>query len=302
MAETDKDVSPETVQALSPTHMQIPAAIAAAIVKVQLEVKAMGKTAKNGHFNNTYAPLDEVMDTALPLLAKNKLGLMQWPITFNGKHYLHTVLVHETGVSMQSDIELLLVKQDPQGLGSSLTYTKRQTVMAILGLSAKDEDDDGNKASNHLPAPTQEQIDQIVALCRDLKYPEEEVTKRLMSIRTADHATVAINKLNMVISARAKEVIATQRAIAVSEAPDTPEDIPVDSTEQVQQRLLAMGFKDNATIKAFIRTVTKKPLLGNCKAPELKLLNEAMDRFERGEEKLPEDWFTKEVSDTSENN
>jgi hypothetical protein len=43
-------------------------------------------------------------------------------------------------------MQLHLVKQDAQSHGSALTYAKRYSYMAALGLVA-DEDDDGNKAS-----------------------------------------------------------------------------------------------------------------------------------------------------------
>ncbi|WP_437770650.1 ERF family protein [Arthrobacter sp. KNU40] len=268
----------------------IPASIAKAIIAIQAKVQALEKTAKNDHFKNAYAPLEEVMEAALPLITKHKLGLMQWPVTKDGKHYLHTVLLHETGANLQADIELLLVKQDPQGLGSAITYTRRQTVMAILGLSAKGEDDDGNKASNHLPQPTSEQITQIITICKDLKYPEEEVQKRLRTIKTFDHAVLAISRLERVISGRARALKSGEGSpIEVATDSEPPVEDRHNET-YVKKRLAGFGFKDNKTITAFIRATTGKPLLGNCKSAELQLLNEAMDRIESGEESLPPDW------------
>ena len=44
--------------------------------------------------------------------------------------------------------KLILDKQTPQGVGSALTYAKRQILQAMFGLSAgPEEDDDGNEAS-----------------------------------------------------------------------------------------------------------------------------------------------------------
>lgn len=289
-------------QNLGPNHMHIPEAIAASLVKVQLEVQAMGKTAENGHFKNTYAPLDVVMDTALPLLTKHDLGLMQWPITVNGEHYLHTVLAHTSGVSMQSDIKLLLSKKDPQGLGSAITYERRQTVMAILGLSAKDEDDDGNKASGHLPPPTQEQLDQIAAICADLKYPPEQLEKRIASLRTEDHATVAIANLNKVIAAKAREVTALDNAKNIAVQDDKPIAKNRNTIEYVTKRLQEFGFKDSKTIKQFIFVKTQKPLIGNCKLEDLEILNTALDRISSGEEVLPDSWLAEKKSSQGKDN
>jgi len=272
------------------TNMEIPAAIAKALVTLQSEVRGLAKTGENDHFKNKYAPLDEVMDAALPLLSKNKLSLMQWPMTIGLDHYLHTILTHETGVSMQSDVKLLLVKQDPQGLGSAITYTRRQTVMAILGLSAKDEDDDGNKASNHLPPPTQEHLDAIADICRLLKFPAEDVDKKLRGMRTDDQAIIALNDLDRIVAGRATAVKARQATDNAAKIDiSTPE--PEDSLKVATRRLKALNLKDDATISKIIRANTGKPFLKNCKPADLDKLFAALDRLESGEDKLPADYY-----------
>lgn len=270
----------------------IPQDIAKALIGLQGEVQALGKTAKNDHFKNTYAPLDEVMDNALPLLSKHKLGLMQWPVTDQDKHYLRTTLFHESGVSIKGDIELLLVKRDPQGLGSAITYTRRQTVMAILGLSAKDEDDDGNKASNNMQPASPEQIEQITQMCKDLKYPEDAVQRRLRTVKTEEQAVLAIHILEQAVGQRAKK-IATDAEAAKKIPVEAEDQEPAnrDTEGAVKQRLQSFGFASTKYISAFIMAQTKKPLLGNCGPEELKTLNEVLDRVERGEEKLPGDWL-----------
>ncbi|KUM38992.1 hypothetical protein AR689_07510 [Arthrobacter sp. EpRS71] len=285
--------------------MEVPASIAKALVALQAEVRAMGKSAKNDHFKNTYAPLDEVMDTALPLLTNQKLSLMQWPMTVGTEHFLHTILTHEDGKSMQSDIKLLLTKQDPQGLGSALTYTRRQTVMAILGLSAKDEDDDGNKASNHLPPPTQENLNEIAALCKSLKFPEDEVEKKLRSLRTDDQAVLALNDLDKIFAGRAAAIKARQAAETATTI-EIEDDEPAITMEAIAKRLQDLKLKDDATIRLLIRAQTGRPFLKSCKPADLAVLAQTLTRVESGEEKLPADYYaapepTNEVTETSEN-
>lgn len=290
MAENTSTASSDSSTPTPPsTTMEIPADIAKALVALQAKVKGLGKTAKNDHFKNTYAPLDEVMDAALPLLTENKLSLMQWPVTVGTEHFLHTVLLHESGVSMQSDIKLLLTKQDPQGLGSALTYTRRQTVMAILGLSAKDEDDDGNKASNHLPPPTQEHLDEIAAICKLLKFPDEDVEKKLRNLRTDDQAVVALNDLDKIMAGRASAIKARQAAENAQSIPVAEE--PALSIDALSKRLQALQLKDNATIRQLIKVHTGKTLIGACKPDDLAKLSDAVTRIESGEEKLPGDWY-----------
>ena len=110
----------------------LPPEIAAALVKLQAEVKTIIKSATNDHFGNSYAELKDVQETALPLLSKHGLALTQWPVSRDDKYYLRSYLVHESGVGIVDDIELLITKRDAQGLGSAITYTRRQTTMAYL--------------------------------------------------------------------------------------------------------------------------------------------------------------------------
>ena len=100
---------------------------------------------KNPHFKSDYIQLDALLKKIDPVCQKCGLGIMMFP-TGTG---LITILFHrESGQYIQSYYELILDKQNPQGVGSALTYAKRQTLQALFGLSAgPEEDDDGNEAS-----------------------------------------------------------------------------------------------------------------------------------------------------------
>jgi hypothetical protein len=59
---------------------------------------------------------------------------------------LRTYLIHESGQFITHVMRLHLPKSDPQGQGSAVTYARRYSYMAVLGL-VSDVDDDGNAAS-----------------------------------------------------------------------------------------------------------------------------------------------------------
>jgi|GEM_PF-5271110 len=100
----------------------------------------------NPHFKNKYIELNTALDVINAELEKhNFLCFVQTPHNIDGKNFLHTVLMHSNGMSIESDLELVTTRQDPQMLGSSLTYARRYSLITMLGLKA--EDDDGNKAS-----------------------------------------------------------------------------------------------------------------------------------------------------------
>jgi hypothetical protein len=65
----------------------------------------------------------------------------------DGNYVLKTVVLHESGESMEGCQPVLSAKADAQSMGSALTYARRYGLCAALGLVSGDEDDDGNAAS-----------------------------------------------------------------------------------------------------------------------------------------------------------
>jgi len=120
--------------------------LAKALVKAQSEFEAVAKNADNPFFKSKYADLPAVVKAASPILAANGLSVLQSLGWFEDKDTLTTRLLHETGQWVEDTMRLHLTKQDAQGHGSAITYARRYSYMAILGLVA-DVDDDGNAAS-----------------------------------------------------------------------------------------------------------------------------------------------------------
>jgi hypothetical protein len=131
--------------------------IAAALSKVQGELKPVDKrkeVGKGTKFTYHYAELADCIEVTKSILAKNNLAIVQTTDTdYNDdsnsyETFLETVLVHSSGQWFKSSYLLQPTKEDPQGYGSALTYARRYCYMAIIGLSAWDDDDDGRAASN----------------------------------------------------------------------------------------------------------------------------------------------------------
>jgi len=113
--------------------------------KAKAELKtSIEPESNNPHFKSKFINLDQLLKKINPVLQKHKLGVMQFP-TGTG---LITCLFHEpTGEEITSYYELLLEKKNAQGVGSALTYAKRQILQGIFSMSAgKEEDDDGEAA------------------------------------------------------------------------------------------------------------------------------------------------------------
>lgn len=121
----------------------------AALVKVQAGLKHAKKKEDNPFYKSKYAGLPEVIDASRKLLTDNGLAISQSTDyeTVDLRPVLITQLTHSSGQWIRGYYPIISTKQDPQALGSALTYARRYAYMAIIGLAAEDEDDDGNAAS-----------------------------------------------------------------------------------------------------------------------------------------------------------
>ena len=111
------------------------------LYKVQKEIGAISKNKQNNFYKSKYFNIDELIEQLTPILQKHNLLLLQ-PIQ-DDKQYsiIHDI---DDGDSVESSLSLP-INLDAQKIGGAITYYRRYTLVALLGLQA--EDDDGNTAS-----------------------------------------------------------------------------------------------------------------------------------------------------------
>ena len=125
--------------------------IAIALIKAQSEMSDAKKNAKNPFLKNSYADLNAIREAVIPVLNENKIAVLQPMIEINGEMYIKTLLLHESGETIESLTKVVVSKQnDAQSQGSGITYARRYGLQSLLNVGAVD--DDGNKAS--IPAKT----------------------------------------------------------------------------------------------------------------------------------------------------
>ena len=101
----------------------------------------------NSFFKNKYATLADVLNEVRPVLAKHGLSILQMPSGNDGLVQLTTLIMHTSGEWIETEPMIMRPeKGTPQGIGSCLTYLRRYSLSAILGVASED-DDDGNEAS-----------------------------------------------------------------------------------------------------------------------------------------------------------
>jgi hypothetical protein len=119
--------------------------LAKALIDFNGRVSKISKDAKNPFFKSNYASLSNIQDAISKPLTESGLVYSQMPTGVNG---LCTILIHaESGEYIMDSYTMPVSKpNDPQAVGSAITYAKRYALAGILGLNI-DDDDDGNKAA-----------------------------------------------------------------------------------------------------------------------------------------------------------
>ncbi len=157
------------------THSADLGSLFEALAKAQGKIEHALKDKKNPFFKSSYADLTSVWEACREPLSSNGLCVIQTIEGTKEAMFLMTWLGHSSGQWMKSRMPLFIMKQDPQSVGSSITYGKRYALSAMVGICA-DEDDDGEKAMGRKPQP--EKVDPNIEkktvidfLCQ---FPDEE--------------------------------------------------------------------------------------------------------------------------------
>jgi hypothetical protein len=129
--------------------------ITKALLKAQKQMGNALKSATNPFFKSKYSDLNSVREAVMPLLNDNGIVVLQLMVTIDGFEYIKTVLMHESGESIESHTKIICKSQnDPQAYGSGVTYARRYGLQSFMSIGA--DDDDGQKAST-APKPLTDQ-------------------------------------------------------------------------------------------------------------------------------------------------
>lgn len=112
-----------------------------ALIKAKAQFEPLHKTKTNPHFKSAYAGLDDIAAAVDAALAKNGFNVVHQV----ARDTFITTLRHVGGGYAESVMPMPAF-DNPQKMGSWITYAKRYGKAALLDLVA-DEDDDGNAAA-----------------------------------------------------------------------------------------------------------------------------------------------------------
>lgn len=139
-----------------------------AYAKVCAEIENPKKNRKGVH-NAAYADMGEVIRVSKKTLADNGFSIIQHPYTEDDKLGIETILIHESGEFIRAKFAVKIATNDPQKIGSAITYYKRYALVAFLNLDAE-ADDDADSVSQHAQGkskPSEKQLGAMFYKVRD---------------------------------------------------------------------------------------------------------------------------------------
>jgi hypothetical protein len=118
-----------------------------ALSRVQGAMSFARKDSVNPSYSSRYSTLAACLDACRSQLADNCLAVIQTIRADNNDvMHLFTRLVHgQSGEWIASDYPIICQMDNPQSVGSAITYARRYSLCAIVGIAS--EDDDGEHAT-----------------------------------------------------------------------------------------------------------------------------------------------------------
>ena len=126
----------------APPAMQSPeiGKLAEALAKAQAEMEPATKDANNPFFKSQYASLASCWQACRGPLTKHGLAIIQTTEPDNGNVTVISILTHSSGQWVKGKLSVKPPKTDSQALGSCLSYLRRYSLSALVGLSTQDDD------------------------------------------------------------------------------------------------------------------------------------------------------------------
>lgn len=118
--------------------------ISTAFAAAQAELINPPKNKVNPHFKSAYVDLADGLDAVRKTFAKHSLSFIQGTSVSDGIIVMNTRILHKSGQWIESEYPVSGFSK-PQEMGSAMTYARRYSLFAMVGIAGED-DDDGNAA------------------------------------------------------------------------------------------------------------------------------------------------------------
>jgi hypothetical protein len=120
--------------------------IAKALSAAQKSIRGAKKDSNNPHYKSRYADLASVWDACRDALTAQGLAVVQSAGSVDGQLRVSTMLVHTSGQWFADDLLVPVRDTGPQAVGSAITYGRRYSLAAFVGVAPEDDDAESAEA------------------------------------------------------------------------------------------------------------------------------------------------------------
>jgi len=116
--------------------------LAKALALAQFSLEGAKHDASNPFYKSKYSTLASVWEACRKPLTDNGLSVVQTTAYEEGNSFLETTLLHTSGEWITGRL-LLITQNTPQSQGSAITYARRYSLAAMVGICPEDDDAEG---------------------------------------------------------------------------------------------------------------------------------------------------------------
>lgn len=148
------------------------------------------KTKTGGTYEFSYTDLDGIFEAIKEVYRENKIAVIQnahTSINDDGTVYVsvETMLLHESGEWAKSDSLRVVAAPGMQDLGGQITYMKRYSLSAMLGIATEKDDDANGVSGNQVEYKPQKrseaQVKRLYAIAKSRDISPADVKKAIMT-------------------------------------------------------------------------------------------------------------------------
>ncbi len=160
--------------------------------------KQKGKDGKDFKIDFDYVPLDDILEK---IKESEKWALLQPISEENGIPMINNILIHMDGEKIESGGFPLLIPSGAtmQNMGAIITYTRRYSLGAFLGIATETDNDANPESEVKDVKATASQIKYIENL-----YTEEQIATMLGNLKKKTLAELTVQEASTMIEARKK--------------------------------------------------------------------------------------------------
>lgn len=120
-------------------------------------VKGRTKAGQEYSYDYKYADIADVLHAVRPVLAKNKIAIIQPTVLRGGNIFIVTRLVHASGEWLECEYPVTRYQEERhQAMGGALTYARRYSLCTLIGVAAEEDLDAPEGATGTVSAPIED--------------------------------------------------------------------------------------------------------------------------------------------------